>query len=130
MSPRRPLPRVRGRRASGFTLLEVLVALTVVAIALGAGLRAAGVLTDNAQRLTEVTAAQWCAENELVTLRLAGRFPGIGEEEFVCEQLGRTYRGTLVTRATPNPNFRRVESRVANEQGHPLVTLTTVLGQR
>jgi general secretion pathway protein I len=33
------------------------------------------------------------------------------------------------TRATPNPNFRRVEVRVTDEQDRPLVTLTTVLGR-
>ena len=51
------------RTARGFTLLEVLVALAVVAITLAAGLRAAGVVGDNAQRLADVVAAQWCADN-------------------------------------------------------------------
>ena len=41
----------------GFTLIEVLVALTIVAITLSAGIRAAGVLTDNTQRLVDVSAA-------------------------------------------------------------------------
>ena len=73
-------------RSRGFTLVEVLVALAIVAVALGAGLRAAGALTDNARRLGEVSAAQWCAENELANLRLARGFPGIGDAEFRCEQ--------------------------------------------
>jgi general secretion pathway protein I len=116
--------------ARGFTLVEVMVALAIVAIALGAGMRAAGVLTDNAQRLNDVTAAQWCAENELTALRLARTFPGIGDAAFTCEQLGRSYQGVLQTRATPNPNFRRVDVQVSDDAGRPLVTLTTVLGQR
>ena len=36
------------RRAGGFTLIEVLVALTIVAVTLGAGIKAAAALTDNA----------------------------------------------------------------------------------
>lgn len=118
------------RTARGFTLLEVLVALAVVALALGAGLRAAGALTDNAQRLSDVISAQWCADNQLTALRLSRAFPGVGEAEFDCDQLGRSYSGTLVTRPTPNPSFRRVDAVVADEDGHPLLTLSTVLSSQ
>ncbi len=113
----------------GFTLLEVMVALTIVAIALGAGLRAAGVLTDNAQRLAQVTIAQWCADNELTALRLSRSFPGVGETDFKCDQLGRVYDGRLISRPTPNPNFRRVEAVVLDDAQRPIVTLATVLGR-
>lgn len=117
-------------RNRGFTLLEVLVALAVVAIALGAGLRAAGVLTDNAQRLGEVMAAQWCADNQLTNLRLSRQLPGIGDADFSCEQLGLSYAGKLLTRPTPNPNFRRVDAVVSDATGHVLVSLSTVLSRQ
>ena len=111
----------------GFTLIEVLVALAIVAIALGAGLRAAGVLTDNAQRLADVMAAEWCADNQLTNLRLSRVFPGVGDADFSCEQLGRSYTGKLVTRPTPNPSFRRVDALIVDSTGYALVTLSTVL---
>jgi general secretion pathway protein I len=104
-------------RQRGFTLLESLVALAVVAIALGAGLRASGVLTDNAERLSEVVAAQWCADNQLTALRLSRAFPGVGDADFSCEQLGRTYSGKLLTRPTPNPSFRRVDAALSDDAG-------------
>ncbi len=113
----------------GFTLVEVLVALAITALALGAGLKAAGALTDNAQRLAEVTAGHWCADNALVALRLAQQFPGTGEAEFACSQLGRDYRGLMRTQATPNPNFNRVDALVMNADGHVVATLSTVLGR-
>jgi len=113
----------------GFTLIEVLVALAIVAITLGAGLRAASALTDNAERLAEVSAAQWCAENQLTALRLSRQFPGVGDADFSCDELGRTYRGQLKTQPTFNPNFRRVDAVVGNEAGRPLVTLSTVFSR-
>lgn len=113
----------------GFTLVEVLVALAIVAIVLGAGLRASGALTHNAQRLTDVTVAQWCADNALTGLRLSRQFPGVGEADFQCQQLGRDYRGVLRTQGTPNPNFRRVDAVVLDEGGHVLLSLSTVLGR-
>ncbi|HNU09954.1 MAG TPA: type II secretion system minor pseudopilin GspI [Rubrivivax sp.] len=117
------------RRSRGFTLVEVLVALAVVAVALAAGARAAMALGANAERLRDVTIAQWCADNELVDLRLARVLPGIGDADFRCEQLGLSFEGRLVTRPTPNPNMRRIDATVRDAAGHPLVTLTTVMSR-
>ena len=83
----------------------MLVALAIVALALGAGLRAAGALTDNAERLSDVIAAQWCADNQLTALRLSRAFPGIGDADFSCEQLGRSYRGTPGHAADAEPEL-------------------------
>lgn len=111
----------------GFTLIEVLVALTIVAITLGAGIKAAGALTNNSQRLADFSAAQWCADNQLTGLRLSGLTPPIGDSDFSCSQLGLTYRGHLVVRPTPNPLFVNVDARVADEAGRPILNLATVL---
>jgi general secretion pathway protein I len=111
----------------GFTLIEVLVALVIVAVTLGAGSKAAGTLLNNAQRLAEVTEAQWCADNALTGLRLARVFPDVGDSSFICDQLGRNYMGTFQVRPTPNPNFRRVDAVMSNEAGEPVITLSTIL---
>lgn len=113
----------------GFTLVEVLVALAITALALGAGMKAAGALTDNAQRLGDVTAAHWCADNALTALRLARRFPDVGDGDFGCNQLGRDFRGVVRAQTTPNPNFRRVDAVVSDAEGRVLVTLSTVIGR-
>ncbi len=113
----------------GFTLIEVLVALALVAIALVAGLKAAGALTRNAERLDAVLAAQWCAENQLADLRLMRQFPGTGESEFRCEQLGREFRGRQIVRATPNPNFHRVDTVISDADGTQRLTLSTIVAR-
>jgi general secretion pathway protein I len=114
-------------RPRGFTLVEVLVAVAVVAIALGAGLRAAGVLIDNSQRLTDVIAAQWCAENHLTNLKLTRQFPGVGESDFACEQLGRAYSGRMQVAGTQYADLRLVDASVSDESGRQLVRLSTLL---
>jgi general secretion pathway protein I len=113
----------------GFTLIEVMVALAIVAIALGAGVKAAGSLGSNAERLQTMTAAQWCAENQLTELRLQRQFPGVGDARFSCEQLGLQFEGRLVVRPTPNPGFRRVDAVVGNAQVESLLTLSTIVGR-
>jgi general secretion pathway protein I len=111
----------------GLTLIEVLVALAIVAITLATGLKATGALSDNTLRFADVMAAQWCADNQLAGLKLAAQFPPIADSDFSCQQAGRTYSGKLQVRPTPNPNFRRVDAQIANDAGQPVLRVSTVL---
>lgn len=114
------------RTLRGLTLIEVLIALAIVAITLAAGVKAAAALANNTERFADTLAAQWCADNQLTALRLARQFPPVGDSDFSCEQLGRTYRGKLVVRPTPNPNFRRVDAQISDAEGRPLLRLSTI----
>ena len=113
----------------GFTLIEVLVALGIVAIALAAGTQATMALTNNAQRQTDVLLAQLCAENELVKARLARQMPAIGDAGSVCAQAGASYAVTVSATPTLNPNFRRVDVQVRDANESPILRLSTVVGR-
>jgi len=114
--------------ARGFTLVEVLVALAITAIALIAGFKATAALTDNALRQGTVLLAQICAENRLTELRLARQLPAVGDSELPCPQAERQLLVTQSVQATPNPNFRRVEATVS-EGGMPVLSLSTIVGR-
>ena len=116
------------KRATGFTLIEVLVALSIVAVALLAGLKATGALSQNAERQTQAMLGQICAENELARLRLLRQLPPTGETQIECPQAQLVLQVQLSVQPTPNPNFRRVDARVFHAQT-AVVQLSTVMGR-
>ena len=115
------------RADRGMTLIEVLVALATVAIALSTGIKAAGGLASNSERLAAITLAQWCAENKLMQLRMNKTFPSVGNSEFACEQLGQQFMGRLRVTQTANPSFRRVDLRMYDDQEQPVLFMATAL---
>ena len=116
------------RGANGFTLVEVLVALAITAIALLAGVQATSALTRNAERQGQLLLAQICAENELIRTKLEGVLPGVGTSTLNCAQGGTVFEVVRQVQPTPNPNFRRVEAAVS-EAGVPVLQLATIVGR-
>jgi general secretion pathway protein I len=126
MTARPFFPLYDRRRDSGFTLIEVLVALAIVAIALVAGLQATSALTRNALRQSDVLLGQMCAENELIRIRLSRQLPDVGENSLSCEQGGRVLQVTTSVRPTLNPRFRRVDAQVS-DAGAPILQISAVV---
>lgn len=116
------------RWQQGFTLIEVLVALGIVAIALVAGLKATVALTDNAMRQSDMLLARLCADNELVRVRLSRQMPDVGDTTSVCRQGGETFEVVLTALPTPNPNFRRVDASVRRGAAQVL-RVSTIVGR-
>jgi len=123
---------MRHNKSKGFTLIEVLVALSIVAIALMAGLRSTDALSRNASRQSTQWLAQICAENEFSRLRLSRQMPSVGVSTAACPQANLDLRVTLNVQATPNPNFRRIDAKVdwiSASETTPVLQLSTVLGR-
>ena len=129
MSARRPSSFSRVSHSRGFTLIEVLIALGIVALALAAGAQATMSLTRNAQRQSDLVLAELCAENELAKARLSRQMPAVGDSGSICPQAGVSFNVTTSTFPTLNPNFRRVDVQVRDEGNAPILRISTVVGR-
>lgn len=106
----------------GFTLVEVLVALAIVAVALAAAIRASGVIAGNDDALRTKALAVVAAENVLAGLRVSGDFPAIGRSVQPCHQGRQRMQCEQTVSASVNANFRQVSIRV-----HPEADRATTL---
>lgn len=97
------------RSAAGFTLIEVLVALAIVAIGLVAALRAVGSVATNTGALHARLLAGWSADNAITMLHLQRGWPPFGTTSSLCPQGGLALVCDMTVTPTPNPAFRRVE---------------------
>jgi general secretion pathway protein I len=84
--------RARQRSPSGFTLVEVLVALVVVAIGMAAVIGAMGSAADTASYMRDKTFAQWIAFNHVAEVRLAGQVPSVGKSDGELDFAGHHWR--------------------------------------
>lgn len=97
----------------GFTLVEILVALAIVAVALAAGMRALAQSADSASTLKARTLALWVAQNRLATAQLADPWPALGSATGESEQAGSRFVWRESVSGTQNPAFRKIEITVA-----------------
>lgn len=109
----------------GFTLIEVLVAVAVLAIAMGAIIGAVSRYADNAGYLREKSVALWVAHNRLARFTLAADWPPTGEQNGQTRMAGRTWYWHARTRNTQDPALRRIDVKVAaKKDGATVASLT------
>lgn len=112
-------------KRSGFTLIEVLVALAIISIALIASLRVAGGGTNSVGELRARLLAGWVAENILAEQRARGVWLPLGMQHGTEHQGKIEFAWREEVIATPNVLFRRVDVRVfaPSEETHALAHL-------
>ena len=105
------------RRARGFTLIEVLIATAVLALALGAFITGGARYADYARYIHDRTLAQWVARNQLVEYHTAEQWPGTGTEDGEAEMGDSTWRWVAEIEESPDPDVRRIDIRVFRIDG-------------
>ena len=119
-------------RQHGFTLLEVLVALAVLAITMGALIKVTDTYAFNASYLQEKTLAQWVAENKAVEYHLMKEFPPVGSKTGETEMAKVDWQWRVKVSNTDDKRLRRLDISVALKQGDldsPITTLVAFVGQ-
>lgn len=99
-------------RQHGFTLIEVLIATAVLALALGAFIAAGAHYADYARYIHDKTLAQWVAHNQLVEYQLAGDWPGTGTQEDDADMGNRKWHWRAKISDSPDPALRRIDIQV------------------
>lgn len=112
---------------SGFTLIEVLVALAIVAVALAASVRAIGVIAQNNAALRSKSLALVAAENQMAELRLSRIMPSPGRQVNTCRQGRMVMQCENIFTNSDNTNIRQVTVRV-HPDGLPTETLAQING--
>ena len=130
----RPLQRILRPRHSripaqhGFTLIEVIVALVVIALGMLGVIQAVSQTAGNSGYLRDKTIAHWVAMNHLTELRLQKTAPGIDKTSDEVEMAGRRWKWTTDVTQTPVETIRRIDISVRPADAKEGSSLASVSG--
>jgi len=118
------------RHHSGFTLLEVMIAVTVFAVIATTISQTTSQSVGNLLYLQDKTLASFVAENRLTEVRLSG-YPNVGDSNDVVDMAGREWRVNTKVENTEFPDTRRVTVAVASidDKESSLATIVTIMGK-
>jgi general secretion pathway protein I len=115
----------------GFTLIEVIIALTIIAVGLAAIISAASATVYNAAGLQERTFAHWVAMNKLTEMQVMQEFPAARKTTGSTLMAEHEWFWTMDVTDTEDENVRKVEIavRTNEEDENSLVNLTGFVGK-
>lgn len=114
-----------------FTLIEIMVALTIIAITMGAIIENTTASNRNAQYLRDKTIASWVAMNQIALVRSKRQWTNVSNKKGEVEMAGREWQWKMKIIKTDDPQMRRLDVEVFLVDGddQPLATMTGFLGR-
>lgn len=106
------MTRQRSSAPEGLTLVELLVALAITAVAMIAALRLLQVTVESLAESRLRADALRCADSLVIQARVDPRSAQGGQREEACQQGGLAFVARIDIRGTPHLNFRRLEVKV------------------
>ncbi len=104
----------------GFTLIEILIALTIIAIALAASMRGLALSTDAASETKTRTLATWVAQNRVALAQAMvltqGTLPPIASTQNMVEMAGLQFKVDETVAESPNKAFRKFSVKVSAKE--------------
>jgi general secretion pathway protein I len=125
------LPQLK--KQLGFTLLEVMLAMAVFAVAGVALMSAAGSNARNLSQLEQQMFAQWVASNQLVNASIDSTWPPKNNKSGSEKMAGREWSWQMKVLKTADKNMRAIEVEVrlddGQEQSKPLASFITYVAK-
>ena len=116
----------------GFTLIEVLAALVIVALGMIAAIQAVTQSARNGTYLRDKTLAHWIGMNVLTERRLQASVPDIAESTGRVEFASQQWQWTMKVTQTQVPSLRRIDiavHRAESPEGTPLANVSGFYGE-
>ncbi len=104
---------MRSYRNRGFTLIEVMVGLAIVAFSLATVAASLGQMIDTASAMRERTYASWIAQNKIAEMRLANVIPEVTATSGELDYAGTEWAWRAVVSETGVENLFRVDVTVS-----------------
>ncbi len=117
--------------SSAFTLIEIMVALTIIAITLGVIIENTTVTTKNTQYLRDKSIAQWIAMNQISLYRAKRQWSNVSNKKGHTTMANRDWLWKMKIAKTDEPDLRRltVDVYLQESDDHSLVTMTGFVGK-
>jgi len=100
----------------GFTLVEVLVAMTIIAVGVSALVASAGASAWRSDYMRDREFGRWIASNALIELQVLPAWPDVGTKNTEVEMGNTTWYLKTQTQAVADPDLRRLDIQVRRDR--------------